>query len=337
MARFRCQPSSQRTSLGGASARALVDIHRALDGMVEQLVDTAGDTAIIAFNMGGMGPNRSDVQSMVLLAELLYRHAFGEALLALPETWTAAPNSVPMLDEHEIWEVVAAKWIPEPSRDPAAVGPIGAVARHFPQPLKDLFKGTRSTAAQWRSRRAPSKRPQSELDWMPSNRYRHHWPRMPAFALPSFSDGRIRINLRGRERHGTVELSRYEETCRSLETVLGECRDPRTGEQAVASIERASTANPLAIQSSEADLRVVWRNVATALEHPRLGLIGPVPLHKTGHHTGDHGVAYLTAPGVEPGERGVRSAFDVAPTIVQLLGARPVTRLTGRSLLSAPV
>ena len=56
---------------------------------------------------------------------------------------------------------------------------------------------------------------------------------MSAFALPSFLDGRIRINLRGRERDGIVELSQYEEICRSLETLLGECRDPRTGEAAV--------------------------------------------------------------------------------------------------------
>ena len=31
--------------------------------------------------MGGMGPNYSDVPSMVLLPELLYRHAFGQPLL----------------------------------------------------------------------------------------------------------------------------------------------------------------------------------------------------------------------------------------------------------------
>ena len=30
-----------------------------------------------------------------------------------------------------------------------------------------------------------------------------------------------------------VEPSRYEETCQALETLLRECRDPRTGEPAV--------------------------------------------------------------------------------------------------------
>ena len=77
---------------------------------------------------------------------------------------------------------------------------------------------------------------------------------MPAFALPSFYDGRIRINLRGRERHGIVDPSRYEETCRDLETLLRECRDPRTGEPVVDSFERASTRDPLCLTGSEADL-----------------------------------------------------------------------------------
>ena len=39
------------------------------------------------------------------------------------------------------------------------------------------------------------------------------------------------------------------------------------------------------------------------------------------------------APGLEPGDRGVRSAFDVVPTIVELLGARPPARMSGKSLL----
>src|SRR5208283_770026 len=103
-----------------------------------------------------------------------------------------------------------------------------------------------------------------------------------------------RINLRGRERDGIVDLSDYEETCRTLETLLGECRDPRTGKPAVATIERTSTANPLTLASSNSDLLVVWRDVAAAFEHPRLGLIGPIPLRRTGGHTRD-GVAYIAA------------------------------------------
>jgi predicted AlkP superfamily phosphohydrolase/phosphomutase len=167
---------------------------------------------------------------------------------------------------------------------------------------------------------------------MPCYHYRHHWPRMAAFAVPSFGDGRIRINLRGRERDGVVEMSAYGETCRTIETLLGECRNPRTGEPAVARVERLAPADPLALPASEADLLVVWRDVAAVIEHPRLGLVGPVPLRRTGGHTPD-GIAYIAMPGLEPGDRGVHSSFDVVPTIARLLGVETAVRLDGKSLL----
>jgi hypothetical protein len=320
----------------GAAAAAMLEIHRALDRMVAQLIKAAGDAVIIAFNMGGMGPNQCDVQSMVLLPELLYRYAFGHPLLRLPPEWTETPNRLPILDEHDSWDTAMASRIPEPlPRNPkaSAAGSLRAIAHRLPEPLKSLLKGARASAARWRSRNEPLR---ESVGYMPGYHYRHHWPQMPAFALPSFLDGHIRINLRGREQYGIVEPSRYEETCQTLETVLRECRDPRTSEPTVATIERASTANPLSLAGSESDLVVVWRDVAAALEHPRLGLIGPVPLRRTGGHT-CQGIAYLSGPGLEPGERGVRPSCDIVPTIVRLLGAQPTTRVVGNDLLSAPV
>ena len=316
------------------AAAALLEIHRALDRMIGQLVNSAGDAAIVAFNMGGMGPNTCDIQSTVLLPELLYRHAFGQSLLTLPPEWTASPNRLPPLDEDNSWDAARASWLPEPPIEPVATaGALSGIARRLPPPFKNLLKAAHSATTDWRSRGAPLRQ---DLDYMPAYRYRHHWPRMPAFALPSFLDGRVRINLRGRERDGIVEPSRYEETCRTVETLLGECRDPRTGEPSVARIKRSLTANPLALPGSESDLLVVWRDVAAAMEHPRLGLIGPVPLRRTGGHT-CNGIAYIAAPGLEPGEHGVHSSFDIAPTIAQLLGIKPTIRLAGHSLLPRPI
>jgi predicted AlkP superfamily phosphohydrolase/phosphomutase len=174
--------------------------------------------------------------------------------------------------------------------------------------------------------------PRQMLDWQPAARYAEYWSQMPAFALPSFYDGRIRINLKGRERNGIVEPSRYEETCRQIETLVGECRNPITGETAVERVERASTRDPLALEGSESDVLVVWRDVASALEHPRLGLVGPVALRRTGGHTGRHGLAYVVAPGFRAGDHGVRSSFDIAPTLVRLLGCAPIPGMTGTAL-----
>jgi predicted AlkP superfamily phosphohydrolase/phosphomutase len=317
-----------------AADRALVDVHRALDRMLGELMSADGNSAVVAFNLGGMGPNHSDIPSMVLLPELLYRHAVGHPLLAVPSQWAAAPGSLPILEEGASWSASGEAWVPPLSTeepDAALAGTLLSLARRLPGPVKGVLKGVRAAVADWRSHDEPTTR--LDLHWQPALRYRHHWPRMAAFALPSFYDGRIRINLQGRERHGLVEPSRYEETCRGLETLLRECRNPRTGEPVVDFIERAWTRDPLALTGSEADLIVVWRGVVAALEHPRLGLIGPVPLLRTGGHTGPYGMAYVAAPGLEPGDRGVRSAFDVAPTLARLLGRQPPAHITGQSLV----
>ncbi|MFY9550921.1 MAG: hypothetical protein WAU32_07210 [Thermoanaerobaculia bacterium] len=315
------------------AGRALREVHHALDRMVGELVSAAGDATIVAFNMGGMGPNYSDVTSMVLLPELLYRNAFGHPLLRVPSEWTAAPKSVPLLDEEDDWSHASRAWVPMPTEgpQPRSSGALLSLVRRLPPSVKGVLRAVRAAAAQWRSHGTPTVR--QDLHWQPALRYRPHWPRMPAFALPSFYDGRIRINLKGRERDGIIEPSRYEETCRGLETLLRECHDPRTGEPVVESIERAWTRNPLAMTGSEADLLVVWRGVVAALEHPRLGLIGPIPFRRTGGHAGPHGMAYVVAQGLEPGDRGVRSAFDVVPTLVRLLGDQPPSHMSGKSLV----
>jgi predicted AlkP superfamily phosphohydrolase/phosphomutase len=310
------------------AARGLVDVHRALDRMVGELAQCAGDASVVVFALGGMGPNRSDPQSMVLLPELLYRHAFGQSLLTVPHTWTAAPDKLPILDEHDTWQASSARWFPSAVPESR---PFSSVIRRAPTCIEALLKAARAAIAAWRSDAASS--PRSDIGWQPAQRYQHHWPRMSAFALPSFYDGRIRINLRGREREGIVDLPRYEETCGAIEHLLRECRNPLTGEPSVEAIERAPSRNPLAMGGSESDLLVVWRGVATALEHPRLGLVGPVALRRTGGHTGPHGMAYIVAPGLAPGARGVRSSFDVVPTLVELLGSSPLRGVSGTSLM----
>jgi hypothetical protein len=317
---------------GAPAGRALTEIHRALDRLVGEIVTAAPDAAIVAFNMGGMGTNSSDLPSMVLLPELLYRSAFGHPLLTLPSAWVEAPRRIPMLDEGQDWSDVSRSWLPTPS-DPEELTFLETLrsrARRLPEPIKGVLRAGRRAIGRWRSRGTRTAR--QGLYWQPAMRYQRHWSRMPAFALPSFYDGRIRINLQGRERHGLIAVSRYEETCRELETLLRECRDPRTGEPVVHSIERAWTQDPLGLTGSEADLLVVWKGVVAAFEHPRLGMIGPVPFRRTGGHTGPHGMAYVAAPGVDPGDRGIRSAFDVVPTIARLLEVQPA-HVSGESLL----
>jgi hypothetical protein len=316
-----------------AARAALVDVHRALDGMVGELLRSADDAAVIAFTMGGMGSNHSDVQSMVLLPELLYRHAFGRSLLSVPDSWQQSPRQVPLLDEDDDWVALGRSWVPPRSRSSvrAADSRIRSLVRKWPA----LYAGARGVRAAIRSWRAAAE-PTSilNLDWQPAAHYQDYWPRMRAFALPSYYDGRIRLNVRGRERQGLVDGSEYERVCDEIEALVRECRNPRTGESAVAFVERPHARDPFRVGSSEPDICVVWRDIATALEHPRLGLIGPVPIRRTGGHTGPYGMAYVASPSVPVGDMGVRSSFDVAPTVVELLGRPPVPGMSGTSLLN---
>ncbi len=302
-------------------------IYRATDALVGELVAACPDATVVAFAMNGMGPNRSDVASMMLLSELLYRHAFGRPSLRIPRRWADAPEGLPMLGPDEDWSQAvktAITQFPEPLDTARRVA-----ARVLPESLKRPFRPNGvgpSVTADGALRLA--------LDWMPTGLYQPHWHRMRAFALPSFYDGRVRINLAGRERAGMVAPAEYPAACDEIEALVRGCRDARTGEPVVDHVERAGERDPLALGPSEADLVVVWRGAALGFDHPSHGRIGPLPYRRTGGHTGPYGIAYLAGDGITSGDGGVRSSFDVVPTIVELLGEAPARELSGRSLFA---
>jgi predicted AlkP superfamily phosphohydrolase/phosphomutase len=157
---------------------------------------------------------------------------------------------------------------------------------------------------------------------------------MPAFALPSFYDGRVRINLRGRERCGIVDSAHYGAFRDDLVRTLRECRDILTGETIVEEVEYPAAANPTKIGNTEADFVILWRGAPMGLIHPKHGQVGPIPYRRTGGHTGGPGFALVHGQGFSPGDYGMRSAYDVVPTFFELLGKPPPERLSGRSLMT---
>jgi len=155
---------------------------------------------------------------------------------------------------------------------------------------------------------------------MPASHYRRFWSEMDAFALPAFYEGAIRLNLIGRERRGRVSASDYDARCDELCALVEACRDARTGEPVVGRITRPLRHDPLAAAPTQPDLVVEWRCAPLALEHARLGRIGPAPYRRPGGHTGGTGMAYLRSAELAAGDHGVRSAFDVVPTLIELCG-----------------
>lgn len=303
-----------------AAAKALLKVHQAVDQMLGELMEAAQDMTVFAFSMGGMGPNQSDLQSMLLLPELLYRYTFNQPLLQVKKEWSTHPETVPQLAAFEDWHTNQSWFQGISKRSNPWIETLNSLISRFAQvPAK--ISATRS------------RKLKSSLKWQPSTIYQDRWSEMKAFALPSFYDGRIRINLLGREKKGTVLLQDYEQVCSELEVMIRECRDPRTGEPVVAEVERPTIANPLALDSSGADMTIVWKGTTTAFDHPKYGLIGPIPYRRTGGHTGPHGVAYLSGKKLPPGFYGVRSSFDVVPTLADLLNTPIQTHVSGESLL----
>jgi hypothetical protein len=170
------------------------------------------------------------------------------------------------------------------------------------------------------------------VDGPPPCRYRALWPTMKAFALPTAAGGRVRINLRGRERDGVVAPEDYAAACDEVERALRACRNPRTGRPVVADVARPRAGDPLDPAGPSADLVVEFTDCPDALEHPEAGVVGPVPYRRTGAHTPD-GFAVVAGPGVGPGDLGERPALDLVPTLLALLGRAAPADLPGRPFL----
>lgn len=312
------------------AANQLRAVYRAADALVHDLVSAFPDATVVTFAMNGMGPNRSDVASMVLLSELLHREEFHQPLLRVPGSWASAPGGVPMLDHGMDWSQAVKTQISQ------LPGPLDlarrAAVRVIPESIRSMLRPKSDAPVH-----APEGGLRLPLDWMPTVLYQPHWHAMRFFALPSFYDGRVRINLAGREAQGMVSPADYDAVCDEVESLVGACRDLRTGEPVVDHVERCGGRDPLTLGPSESDLIIVWRGAALGFAHPTLGSIGPLPFRRTGGHTGPYGLAYLAGDGIAAGDCGVRSSFDVVPTIIELLGEELPAGLSGGSLRgSAP-
>ena len=255
----------------GPAREGVERVYGAVDRLVGTLCASAPDAHPVVFSMHGMGPNSSDVPSMLLLPELLYRAQCGRTGYTPRPEWGASPDGVPLLGAGE--------------------------------------------------------------SWTPAVKYERCWNEMDAFALPSFYDGQVRINLRGRERFGRVAPRDYAARCDAIVELVSACRDPRTGQPVVDGVERLR-GDPLAAGETQADLTFVWHGSALAFEHPRLGVIGPAPYRRPGGHTGGRGVGWFALPDAPQGDYGVRSAFDVMPTLLELCGVA-ADGISGESLMPA--
>ncbi|MFN8024835.1 MAG: hypothetical protein U0W40_00325 [Acidimicrobiia bacterium] len=326
------------TASAAPAREALVRIYEAVDRLVGSLVARVTATGgapdgVVLCTLTGMGSNVADVPAMMLLPELLSRWS-GRERLHVPAEWAAAPTSVPFGTPAEVkwssaWVDGATTGPPPPAR-PAVWR---AARRALPAPVVARVRDVRARRAVEARLRGGGPVGYQSLEWEPATWYADAWPTMRAFALPAFYDGRIRVNLEGREANGQVAIADYDATLAEIEALVRACRDPRTGEGVVAEVIRGTDGDPLALHPSDADLTIVFARSVNALEHPEHGCIGPVPCLRTGGHTGPAGFAWFAGPAFAPGRRAEALAVDLPPTLSELVTGGVPTGMAGESLL----
>lgn len=302
----------------------MLSVYKAMDEAVGQIVDQAPrDAYVMLFSPEGMKSNSSDLPSWFFLPELLYRASFdGKAGLA--NGVAGAP--LPPLGRHKRIEWMRALW----------------ALREDSNPFRRAIRSRLKLRASWHAENVLGSgfgpdHPLStnSLRYMPPVWYRNLWPEMKAFALPTFSDGYVRINLRGREAHGLVDPADYDRTCDEVTTLLHGLKDARTQRPLVAEILRTRKAadEPADGHLPDADLVVLWRDTPTdTAEHPTFGRIGPVPLRRTGDHR-PRGFFAATGPSIPAGQMPAGHLVDIAPTILGLLDVPVPNHFEGQARL----
>jgi hypothetical protein len=205
------------------AAESLERIYAAVDEAIGQMVaDCPSDAAVVVFSLYGSCSSPGDVPSTVLLPELLHRLSGRAPALRSgdPERWKAdgCPPVVPAPGDR--WEAAIDRfWLGADAPGSASRRSlahkvwnrrrslIGRLAnRLVPGAARDRHRVTRETRVRSRVIQAEGG---PGLEWQSTERYRQWWPGMRAFALPSFADGMVRVNLTGREANGIVTPADY--------------------------------------------------------------------------------------------------------------------------------
>lgn len=329
--------------------RRLIEVCSAVDAAIGRFVDELdGDVTVIVFALHGMQA-ADDLPSMVLLPELLHRWRFDEKLLRdIDRTpWERDGRPVIVPQSNDAWAVMT--WLRDHFRSTPrdrvlhalrqvvpgdayefarrlsgrpATYPLGVLGEPIPAPLH-------LTPAEIREQKAHHK----PIDWQPAAWYQPWWAKMPWFAIPTFTDAHIRVNLRGRERDGFVDLDDYDHVCDEAVAFLREIRDPRTGDDAVADVLRVRRYDPMDPTGPDSDLLVIWNRAYDAIEHPAVGMVGPVPFMRTGAHT-SNGFFFATGDRVSPMDLGECDANHLTATVLELLGLDPDLATVGDSIAS---
>lgn len=317
----------------------LVETYKEIDEAIGEIIASAPeDASIIVFSAHGMQANNLDLTSTFFLAELMYRWNFpgkfgfsvtsSDKAPQAPSPWRSSQRSY-----RDLW---AQKYDPNPiTRWVRTVTPT-KLHRIYADLLDRLGISPNSdfvSPYQLQNR-------DGGFNWQPASWYAPSWPKMKAFALPSFSEGYIRINLQGREPNGLVTPQDYDATCDAVIEQVQGLRSVKTGKPIVDYVVRTRTLETLYDPNlPDADLIIMWNEseLTDCVESSDFGRMGPLPYQRSGSHT-SRGFAFIKDRDVKAGsDLPEGHALDLAPTILNLMNAPIPDYFEGHSLVENSV
>jgi hypothetical protein len=232
----------------------MLRVFQAVDAALGRVIAVVpGDANLVLFSIYGIGANVLDLPSMAMLPELLFRCSFPGR--------TALSNG----------------------NDPLPPPDLG-YRRHWKEEVWSLVT---DPAKAWLESPDQQERRDDPLAWQPANWFRPLWPQMKAFALPTYSEGLVRLNVAGREAAGKIAPEQFARECDTLCNLLRGLKDARTGRPMVRDIVRARTGALENPAGPPADLIVLWQEESPTdvVESADVGRIGPLPYFRCGGHS----------------------------------------------------
>ncbi|MCB2076962.1 MAG: alkaline phosphatase family protein [Novosphingobium sp.] len=286
-----------------AGSDFMLDVMREIDTCLGGLLkDAPENTQIVLFSPHGMQANSLDLNLIIFLPEILYRWNTGKAAFRGMDSSGPVPEPHVRYTRH--WSDEVRDLRTEHGRE--ILNP----------PLLDANDG-------------------DPLDWDPSHWFEPLWPTLKAFKLPGYSEGLVRLNVRGRDGPEGIPPEDFAATCDELTEVFEALVDARTGDKL---IDRVIRVRAPPFDGSEglspADLIVVWRDdiCTDTIEHPTLGRVGPVPLFRTGGHSTE---GFMLGKGSAFGNACRMpdiTMTDVTATLLDLLDVEMPSHIDGRSV-----
>lgn len=308
----------------------MLDLFKAVDESLEQVLEAAPEDAIIIImSVHGMIPNNLDIPSQLVATELMYRYSFpGEISMPKGKMGTAPP---PAMTTH-MRGFRGAAWSMKHDPNPLR----GWLRRTIPMKYFSMLadKTIGDGPGPWYPQKF------GELVYMVPYWWSPYWSQMKAFALPSFSEGYIRINLKGREANGIVEPAHYNATVDEIVDHIEQLTDARTGRRMAREVIRTRKGyDDPRPNRPDADIIVLWteESVVDVADSPVFGRMGPFPFQRSGGHS-NRGFALVVGPDMPAGVEFPKGhALDLPATILAAMGVAIPAHFEGKDLLQQTI